>query len=227
MPSRGEGRGRTGRGGLAWAGPHLLFIWLFIWRARQRPRRLGRYRSPEAVNYAEFETDVSATRVSRIALVHDRVTRVVHGLDGFAVEHNPASGDPYLRPRDEGYGENGSAEPASLFVGTEKGFTCRLVLTPAEGGAAQLPIRNPDAAEPASHAAVAAGDPGIGALVRLIGMVVRREPLPGHASESGFVAQGLSGCFCRMICRWSGNRLRSRPPSGSAAIASNATSPWR
>ena len=46
----------------------------------------------EAVHYAELEADVSATQVSRIALVHDRVTRVVHGLDGFAVEHDPASG---------------------------------------------------------------------------------------------------------------------------------------
>ena len=57
------------------------------------------------------------------------------------------------------------------------------MLTPAEGGAAQLPIRTPDAAVPAPHAAVAVGDPRIGALVRLIGVVVRREPLPSYASE--------------------------------------------
>ena len=89
-----------------------------------------------------------------------------------------------------------------LFVGTEKGFTYRLTLTPAEGGSAQVLIRNPDAA--AAVDGTAAGDPRIGALVRLIGAVARREPLPGYAIEAG--ASRTAGGFA-VVETWRGPRL--------------------
>ena len=47
----------------------------------------------EAVDHAELEAQVPAGGVVRIALGHDRIARVIRGADGFAVEHDPGSGD--------------------------------------------------------------------------------------------------------------------------------------
>ena len=156
----------------------------------------------EAADHAELSARVSASEVSRIALVDDRIARVIRSPGGFETEHDPASGDLYLRPLDAVPGEEEPPAPAVLFVGTEKGFTYRLTLNPAEGGSAQVLIRNPDAA--AKVEAASAGDPRIGALVRLIGAVARREPLPGYAIEAG--ASRTAGGFA-VVETWRGPRL--------------------
>ncbi len=132
----------------------------------------------------------------------DRIARVIRSPGGFETEHDPASGDLYLRPLDAVPGEEEPPAPAVLFVGTEKGFTYRLTLTPAEGGSAQVLIRNPDAA--AKVEAASASDPRIGALVRLIGAVARREPLPGYAIEAG--VSRTAGGFA-VVETWRGPRL--------------------
>ena len=52
----------------------------------------------EAADHAELEAVVSDRAVSRITLAGDRVARVIRGAVGFAVEHDKARGDLYLRP---------------------------------------------------------------------------------------------------------------------------------
>ena len=141
----------------------------------------------DAVDHAELEAEISASAVSRIALAGDRIARVVRGPDGFQAEHDPESGDLYLRPlsvpRDTGAASAPAGPPATLFIGTEKGFTYRLALTAADRGAAQILIRNPDAL--AAGAVPSAADPRIGALTGLIRAVANREPLAGFRVETG------------------------------------------
>ena len=52
----------------------------------------------DAADHAEIAAEISATNVSRIALAGDRIAKVVRSPDGYAVEHDAASGDIYLRP---------------------------------------------------------------------------------------------------------------------------------
>ena len=47
----------------------------------------------EAVDHAELEAEVPAGGVVRIALGHDRIARLIRGADGFAIKHDPGSGD--------------------------------------------------------------------------------------------------------------------------------------
>ena len=51
----------------------------------------------DAADHAEIAAEISATHVNRIALHGDRIAKVVRSPDGFAVEHDPTSGDLYLR----------------------------------------------------------------------------------------------------------------------------------
>ena len=53
----------------------------------------------DAADHAELAAEISATGVNRIALSRDRIAKVVRAPGGFAVEHDAASGDLYLRPR--------------------------------------------------------------------------------------------------------------------------------
>ena len=163
----------------------------------------------EAVDHAELSAEVSATEVNRIALLGDRIAKVVRAPDGFAVEHDAATGDLWLRrhgtvPSD--------GKPVTLFVGTEKGFTYRLTLTPSARDAAQILIRNADAMPGASGAddagAASTSDPHIAGLVRLVRAVARREALPGYSIEAA--AAGVGDPFAvgmRLIETWRGPRL--------------------
>ena len=139
----------------------------------------------DAVDHAELSAEVSAAAVSRIALEADRIVRVIGAPEGFETEHDPARGDLYLRPLDAGFDPELEPEPAALFIGTEKGFTYRLTLTVAERGAAQILIRNAAGAIRPAESGTAPGDARVAALVRLIGAVARREPLPGYAIAPG------------------------------------------
>ena len=103
----------------------------------------------DAADHAELAAEISAANVNRIALAGDRIARVVRSPDGFAVEHDAVSGDLYLRPAGAQAPTPGAEvagyEPVTLFIGTEKGFTYRLTLTPAARDSAQILIRNADA----------------------------------------------------------------------------------
>ena len=179
----------------------------------------------EAADHAELAAEISATGVNRIALHGDRIARVVRAPDGFAVEHDPRSGDLYLRPATLRRTDAPAADdPVTLFVGTEKGFTYRLTLTPSERDSAQILIRNARALPDAMGAvAAAAGDAHVAAVVRLVRAVARREPLAGYeilaGGDSAFraPAPGLA-----LIETWRGPRFAAlvfeaaRPASSGA-----------
>ncbi len=171
----------------------------------------------EAADHAELAAQISATHVNRIALAGDRIARLVRAPDGFAIEHDAASGDLYLRPAGEGSVEG---EPVTLFIGTEKGFTYRLTLTPAARDSAQILIRNARALPDEAALAVAPGvDPYLAGLVRLVRAVARREMLPGYEilASSGRTVAGLT-----FIETWRGPRFAAlvfeaaRPASDDA-----------
>ena len=167
----------------------------------------------DAADHAELAAEISATDVNRIALMGDRIAKAVRAPDGFAVEHDSASGDLYIRPI--AAGAPGPHDPVTLFVGTEKGFTYRLTLTPAMRGSAQILIRNADAMPGAAVSeGAAAGDPHIAKLVGLVRAVARREPLPGYEIHTGGRAAqaGLT-----LIETWRGPRF--------AALVFEATGP--
>ena len=190
----------------------------------------------DAADNAELAAEISATGVSRITLGHDRIVRVVRSPDGFAVEHDAATGDLYLRPAvpqpgtaatgPSGPGMEGMPvpDPVTLFIGTERGFTYRLALTPTVRDSAQVLIRNADAIPAAgTDAPVSGGDPHVAALVRLVRAVARRELLPGLKilAGGGNPAQGI-----RIVETWRGPRLTAlvleadalpAPVGGSAA----------
>ena len=70
----------------------------------------------EAADHAELAAEVSATGVNRIALSHDRIRRVIRAPGGFETEHDPETGDLWLRPTVAGQGaaaEGSGGAPAS------------------------------------------------------------------------------------------------------------------
>ena len=177
----------------------------------------------DAADHAELAAEISATHVNRIALHGDRIARVVRSPDGYAVEHDGASGDLYLRPSAPAAPGAAPGGPVTLFVGTEKGFTYRLTLTPSVRDSAQILIRNGEAVADAAVRAAAAGDSAhVAALVGLVRAVARRELLPGYeilATAGGRVG-GLT-----LIETWRGPRHAAlvfeaaRPASGGADSA--------
>ena len=186
----------------------------YIFGARGR-RCAGRGDAPAAAmqilaaaDHAELEAEISATAVNRIALVHDRIARVIRMPSGFAAEHDPANGDLYLRPLAAHGGGAMPGEPVTLFIGTEKGFTYRLALTVKMRDSAQILIRDPDAAAAVENGGAKASDPRVGALVRLIRAVARREPPPGYAIEAGDGADDAG--IAQFIETWRGPRFTAR-----------------
>ena len=175
----------------------------------------------EAADHAELTAEISATGVNRIALAGDRIQRVIRSPGGFAVEHDRASGDLYLRPLEAAQSgpDAAAAQPVTLFVGTEKGFTYRLALTPAARDSAQILIRNAatSAARDISAAAGDPGDPRVAALVGLVRAVARREPLPGYAIEASAAASGPGAGIAEMpgqfaiVETWRGTGAFPRP----------------
>ena len=145
------------------------------------------------------------------ALEGDRIARVIRMPGGFGAEHDPKSGDLYLRPSYEGTQgrpwQRTVYEPVELFISTEKGFTYRLTLSPADGGPAQILIRNPDAEPVPENGQARAGDHRIAALARLVRAAARREPLPGYAIEAGAGSDnGRTGAL-QAIETWRGRRF--------------------
>ncbi len=174
----------------------------------------------DAADHAELAAEISATNVSRIALAGDRIAKVVRSPDGFAVEHDAASGDLYLRPV---AAEAAEHNPVTLFVGTERGFTYRLTLTPSDRDSAQILIRNA-AAVPATASTPASGsDPHVAALVRLVRAVARRNLLPGYTVHAGGEAlqAGLT-----LIETWRGPRLAALVFEAARPASKDADGAW-
>jgi len=206
----------------ALAAAHLLYM-----GALALPLPAAAMQILDAADHAELAAEISATGVNRIALHGDRIAKVVRAPGGFAVEHDAVSGDIYLRPAGPRPGthpaEAEPLDPFTLFIGTEKGFTYRLTLTPTVRDSAQILIRNARALPDAAVAATPAGtDPHVAALVRVIRAVARREPLPGYAIHAG---SGSSVAGLAIVETWRGPRFRAlvleaeRSPSASAGSA--------
>ena len=180
----------------------LLALHLLAMGALGLPSPAAAMQILDAADHAELAAEISATGINRIALAGDRIAKVVRSPDGYAVEHDAASGDLYLRPVAADAAEH---DPVTLFVGTERGFTYRLTLTPSDRASAQILIRNA-AAVPATAASTpgSGSDPHVAALVRLVRAVARRDLLPGYALHAGGAAlqPGLT-----LIETWRGPRL--------------------
>ena len=157
----------------------------------------------EAVDNAELEAVISDRAVSRITLAGDRVARVVRGPDGFAVEHDPARGDLYIRPLEPG---TQTGKSVTLFIGTAKGFTYRLSLLTDARDSAQILIRNA-AAIPRTDGPVA-GEPRVGALTALVRAVALREVPPGYVVETHSGTPGRDGFSLLEI--WRGGKFTAR-----------------
>ena len=198
----------------------LLALHILVMGALTAPTPALAMQILDAADHAEITAEISATGINRIALAGDRIAKVVRSPDGYAVEHDAASGDLYLRPV---AAEAAEHDPVTLFIGTEKGFTYRLTLTPSDRDSAQILIRNA-AAVPATAASIPASgsDPHVAALVRLVRAVARRDLLPGYAVHAGGDAlqPGLT-----LIETWRGPRLAAlvfeaaRPASKDAGGA--------
>ncbi len=215
---------------------HMLAAGIFAAAAIAMPTPATAMQVLDAADHAELSAEISATGISRVALAGDRIVRVVRAPDGFAVEHDADTGDIYLRPdvphaglpADDSavYGSVGDVTPmpVTLFVGTERGFTYRLALTPVPRTSAQILVRNVDAVVPDSSAPLPGGDPHVAELVRLVRAVARREPLPGHRLHAG---GGSPAPGLRTVETWRGPRLTALvleadalpAPSGESAVA--------
>lgn len=175
------------RGNLAaYAAP--LLLWLCVapaWGAAGAARVL------DGADHAELGAEIAPDGVVRVALLGDRIERVIHVPEGFRVEHDPAKGDLYIHlPSEAGaeaeaepFASLAPFEPFALFVGSERGFTYRLRLTPVLGGAAQLLIRNPASVARATGRSGQAGDARVAEIAALIRAVANREPLAGYRVE--------------------------------------------
>ena len=133
----------------------------------------------EASDHAELVAKISDTDVNRIALDGDRVSRVIQSPGGFTVEHDPVRGDLYLYP-DAAAAFGSERAPATLYLGTEQGFTYRLSLSAVSRDSAQILIRNAAVAARSVDRMRAVGDDRRGEIVSLILAVARREPVPGY-----------------------------------------------
>jgi len=156
----------------------------------------------DATDHAEMDAQVSSHAVSRIALEGDRIARIVRPPGGLAVEHDAVRGDLYLRPL-----RSGIPETATLFLGTERGFTYQLNLTVADRPAAQVLIRNPDAAEAAGADTPTPGDARIDALVALVRAVAARTPPAGVTVEG---ARGARRAGLEVLETWRARRFTAR-----------------
>ena len=145
-----------------------------------------------AADHAELRADIAQNGVVRVALLKDRIDRVVHAPGVWRVEHDTGAGDVFIRrlPQStETVEPVESAEAAEFFIGSEQGFTYSLKLRPVAGGASQLLIRNPaieDAQSAAGATSIASrmtGDAHVTDIVALIRAVANREPLPGFLVE--------------------------------------------
>ena len=197
--------------------PILLLAALFF--CNQEP--LAAMQILDAVDHAELEAEVSDRTVSRIALVGDRIARVIRGPDSFVVEHDAARGDLYLRPADRPgmrAGRGVPREPLTLFVGTSAGFTYRLALKVAERGSAQILIRN--AAAVSGPDLPGPGDGRVAALVALIRAVARRETAPGYAIETPSRTPDGDGLAAIEI--WRGPRFTVRVQEAAGDLGTDA-----
>ena len=178
----------------------------------------------EASDHAELVAEISATEVNRIALDGDRVSRVIQSPGGFTVEHDPVRGDLYLHPDRAALrraDDSGSPAPATLYLGTEQGFTYRLSLSAVSRDSAQILIRNAAIAAVSVARSKPVDGERRGELVSLIMAVARGEPVLGYA-----IAQGpetvMGAGQDALVELWQGPRFIARVLRTAAGGAEDA-----
>ncbi len=148
----------------------------------------------EAADHAELSVKVSSLTVNRIALEGDRIASATPSSDAFTVEHDPVRGDLYLYPTaawgspPPSLGDSvtvaadapSAAPTVTLYLGTEKGFTYRLSLTPVARDSAQILIRNRSLERERPVPSVNTHEGREQMLARLIKAAARRQPLPDY-----------------------------------------------
>ena len=158
--------------------------------AAQPPRIL------DAADHAELVAEMASDGVVRVALLGDRIARVIRAPGEFAVEHDPAAGDLYLRPAAEQAPRESDAPPmpsaprgpadlvppVSLFIGSERGSTYRLTLTPVAGGPAQILIRGTDT-EPEDAVPTVTENGRVATIAGVIRAVASGVPPAGYVLE--------------------------------------------
>ncbi|MCY3605648.1 MAG: type-F conjugative transfer system secretin TraK [Gammaproteobacteria bacterium] len=151
--------------------------------AAQPPRIL------DVADHAELVAEMSADSVVRVALLGDRIERVIRAPGAFAVEHDPVAGDLYLHPFAEptspqvSGASQGPAAPQALFLGSETGSTYRLNLIPVSGGPSQILVRNADP-ETEDRAATVPEPNRVAAIAGLLRALARGEPSPNYRVET-------------------------------------------
>ena len=176
----------------------------------------------EARDHAELVAEISDSDVNRIAVEGDRIARVIHSPRGFVVEHDPVGGDLYLhsdpsvlrtagvlRTADPRTTDSRAPATATLYLGTERGFTYRLSLSAVSRGSAQILIRNAAIATGAADVATGTADGRRGELVSLILAVARREPVAGYVIVPAHETEEFSGRGS-LVEVWSGARFTAR-----------------
>ncbi|MXZ27944.1 MAG: hypothetical protein F4222_03690 [Gammaproteobacteria bacterium] len=142
-----------------------------------------------AADHAELAAEISADSVVRVALLGDRIERVIRAPGTFAVEHDPVAGDLYLHPVAESAAPQTSAAPhgpgapQALFVGSERGSTYRLNLIPVSGGPSQILVRNADL-ETEDRAAPVPETGHVAAIAGLLRALAGGEPYPNYRVET-------------------------------------------
>jgi len=149
-------------------------------------------RTLDAADHAELVAEMSADGVVRVALLGDRIERVIRlPGEGFSVEHDPVAGDLYLHPVAQpatpqvsgapqlSAAPQGPAAPRALFIGSETGSTYRLNLIPVPGGPSQILIRR----EVAERPNPVPGDDRVAAIAGLLRALAGGEPSPSYAGE--------------------------------------------
>ncbi|MDE0680432.1 MAG: type-F conjugative transfer system secretin TraK [Gammaproteobacteria bacterium] len=132
----------------------------------------------DARDHAELTAAISKGGVVRVALIGDRIARVVRAPGGWSVEHDADAGDIYLRPPAEIAAPDG---PVALFIGSERGYTYRLTLEPAVGGPAQILLRNPAAGSVEDSVGRQRGGGRVETLAALIRAAANGTPPAGYA----------------------------------------------
>ncbi|MDE0489236.1 MAG: type-F conjugative transfer system secretin TraK [Gammaproteobacteria bacterium] len=150
----------------------------------------------DAADHAELAAEISADSVVRVALLGDRIERVIRlPGEGFSVEHDPMAGDLYLHPVAQpatpqvsgapqlSVAPQGPAAPQALFIGSETGSTYRLNLIPVPGGPSQILVRNADL-ETADRAAPVLETGRVVGIAGLLRAAAGGEPSPNYRVET-------------------------------------------
>jgi len=91
-----------------------------------------------AADNAEVSGKLSVIDINRLSLVNDRIKSVKTNKYGYEFINDDASGDVYIKTTADNIGD-----PLNAFVISEKGFTYKILLAPADIPSEQIFIKNP------------------------------------------------------------------------------------